>query len=206
MNLRTTLVLAAVLFLSGCAAGQKFGYSEASFAVGRVPAGAPVAVAVLDARPYVLEGRKPESFVGLSRGGYGNPFDVTTRSGAPLAADMTTALATAIGAAGREARAVPVPAKGGVEGAKAALAGAGAERLLLFRLVEWKTDTMARTGLDYILTLDVMDRGGTVLATERIYGKEVSGSAIGSAEKDARRWFGEKFQRLLSAPAIAAAL
>lgn len=43
------------------------------------------AVAVQDRRPYVLDGDKDADFVGIQRGGFGNPFDVITTSGRPLA-------------------------------------------------------------------------------------------------------------------------
>jgi hypothetical protein len=201
-----TLVLAALLALGGCAMGQKFGYSDAALTLRQVPRTSDLAVAVLDARSYVLQGRKRESFVGLSRGGYGNPFDVTTRSGAPLASEMADAIARSLGDEGRKIRVVKVEPSGGPDAARKALAATGAERLLLFTLSEWKTDTLARTGLDYDLKLEVLDRDGRPLAAQTLAGKEVSGSAILSAEKDARRWFAEKFASLLADPAVAAAL
>ena len=125
-----TLVLAALLALGGCAMGQKFGYSDAALTLQQVPRTSDLAVAVLDARSYVLQGRKGESFVGLSRGGYGNPFDVTTRSGAPLASEMADAIARSLGDEGRKIRVVKVEPTGGPDAARKALAATGAERLL----------------------------------------------------------------------------
>jgi hypothetical protein len=42
-----------------------------------------LAVAVHDERSEVASGDKNPAFVGLLRGGYGNPMDVRTASGAP---------------------------------------------------------------------------------------------------------------------------
>jgi hypothetical protein len=54
------------------------------------------AVGVQDRRPYVISGNKDEHFVGLSRGGYGNPFDVTTASGKALADEFAGAIANGL--------------------------------------------------------------------------------------------------------------
>jgi len=82
----------------------------------------------------------------------------------------------------------------------------GSDRLMLFTLNEWKTDTMVRTGLNFNVTLDVLDRTGTALARSQISGKEVSGSSIVSAEKDAKAWFAAKVAELLRDDAVAKAL
>ena len=49
-------------------------------------------LAVQDFRPYVLNGDEEPGFVGLQRGGYGNPFDVTTLTGRPMTEDMAEAM------------------------------------------------------------------------------------------------------------------
>lgn len=204
--IRTVPAILAAVLLTGCAVGQKFNYATTSIPLQVVPAASNVSVAVLDARPYVVAGKKKESFVGLSRGGYGNPFDVTTSGGGPLATDMSSALVGALGGSGRTVTPVAVKPADGVDGARRALAASGAQKSLLLTLREWKTDTMARTGLDYDVTLDVLDPSGRSLASKALSGKEVAGSAIMSAEKDAQRWFGDKVAQLLADPAVAAAL
>ena len=199
-------LLLATLVLDGCAYGQKFSYAEGRVALLPGRSDTPAAVAVLDQRSYIVNLDKKENFVGLSRGGYGNPFNVKTRSGAPMAADMATAVARALEANGQPATALVVPVAGGTEGAKSALMRSGAERLMLFTLREWKTDTLARTGLWFDMTLDVFDAAGEALASKHISGQEVSGGSIVSAEKDAQKWFSEKIGLLLDNRDIASAL
>ena len=63
-------------------------------------------MATQDRREYVLSGNKDPQFVGLQRGGYGNPFDVRTSDDRPLAEDMTTAIVAAM--AGRGFQPVPI--------------------------------------------------------------------------------------------------
>ena len=89
----TTLMLG--ILTSGCAIGVKHDYSypEANW---DVQTNKSVTVAVHDQRSYIVDGNKTPNFVGLSRGGWGNPFDVVTVSGRPLATDMTTAVANGL--------------------------------------------------------------------------------------------------------------
>jgi hypothetical protein len=197
-------LVAAVL--SGCAVGQKFSYSDSSIVLRRVDAGRTTAVTVLDQRKYVKNGNKSESFVGLSRGGYGNPFDVDTKSGAPMASEMATSIAAALRAKGLTVQTVTVRPADGFEGARHALIRTGSDRNLLFTIEEWKTDTMMRTGLDFDITLDILDNSGNKLAQNRVYGKEISGSSILSAAKDAQAWFAAKVSELLRDESIEKAL
>ena len=203
---RLCAMLIAVAALAGCAVGQKFSYADGHIALLANRSDTPTAVAVLDQRPYILSGDKRENFVGLSRGGYGNPFNVRTRSGAPMAADMAAGIVRALEANGQPAQAVIVPPAEGIDGAKDRLKFTRAERQLLFILREWKTDTLEHTGLWFDVTLDVFDESGETLASKQISGKEVSGGSIVSAEKDAQKWFSEKVGQLLDNRDVAAAL
>lgn len=186
-----------VVSLSGCAVGQKFSYNDISINLGSAGAVRNSSIAVLDQREYVKNGSKSETFVGLSRGGFGNPFDVETRSRGALASEMAAAIAASMQGNGAKVQTVIVRPADGPEGARQALLRSEADRLLLFTLNEWKTDTMFRTGLDFDVTLDVFDRGGKSLAHSRVSGREVSGASILSAEKDAQRWFAAKVYELL---------
>jgi len=206
MTARVVAVLLAAAVLGGCVVGKNFDYTGGHIALLPGRSDTPAAVAVLDQRSYIVSRDKHENFVGLSRDGYGIPFNVTTRSGAPMAADMATAMARALEANGQPAAAIVVPVTGGTEGAKSALMSTGAERLMLLTLKEWKTDTMTRTGLWFDVTLDVFDARGELLASRHISGKEVAGGSIVSAEKDAQRLFGEKIGELLDNRDVASAL
>ena len=89
---RLLVIAAAFVALGGCAIGNKYDYEVASIELPVVGTNE-IGVAVVDRRPYVVSGDKQPDFVGLQRGGFGNPFDVTTKSGNPMAADMQVALA-----------------------------------------------------------------------------------------------------------------
>ena len=77
--MRLLIVALSAVALAGCAVGNTYDYQAADIGLPVVGKGK-VGVAVVDRRPYVLSGDKEADFVGLQRGGFGNPFNVTTRS------------------------------------------------------------------------------------------------------------------------------
>ena len=74
---RLLLHVLGALLIAGCAAGNQYDYSGSDLALPITGSG-DIGVAVLDVRPYVLNGDKKPDFVGLQRGGFGNPFDVSS--------------------------------------------------------------------------------------------------------------------------------
>jgi hypothetical protein len=157
-------VVALLLALGACAAGNRYDYSNA---IGGLPVSGKgnIAVDVIDARPYVVNGEKTADFVGIQRGGFGNPFDVRTASGGPLAGEMRTGIVNALQKQGFTV----VPASD------------AAPRKLQLKVLEWKTDVMARMKVQYDLNLGVLDAQGKVLATSRTQGEEVLGGGFETA-------------------------
>lgn len=200
------------VFVSGCAFGNKHRYDDASLEL-QATVGAPVVVAVTDQRPYVLDGDKLPQFVGLQRAGYGNPFDVTTESGRPLASDMADSICTSLVRKGRPC----VPSVSiGADVATARQAGidacgsSGSPRLLLITIREWKADTYNNTSLYFDLSAEVVDATGALLGQNRFQGREeVQGSFLNppaAARENVPVAYRKKFEQLLNAPRIAGAL
>src|SRR5207302_9813125 len=141
--MRLAAVLCAATLAGGCAVGNQHVYHGATAEIG--PNGnTSVAVATQDLRPYVASGEKAPNFVGLSPGGVGNPFNVTTASGNALAQDFSATIARSLELKGYKVTAVIVT------------------------INEWKSDTMMNTALYYDLLLRVYDVGGNQLAENRI--------------------------------------
>ena len=84
-----TIIIAGLS--GGCAVGQKYHYDNV---IGDlyVSGNKTIGVVTQDKRPYILSGKKTINFVGIMRGGYGNPFNVVTESGQPLVDDMTQSI------------------------------------------------------------------------------------------------------------------
>ena len=169
----------------------------------RMATSAPVALAVQDRRPYVVSQNKPESFVGLSRGGFGNPFDVNTASGQPMALDMRDSIVAGMRAKGIDVKALTVSPADGADKVQRAMAATGARKLLLVTLTEWKSDLMISAALIYDVTLVVQDDKGTELARTHTHGRDNLGPSPHSSVGPA---FSRKFETLFDDEKILQAL
>jgi hypothetical protein len=99
MTKQSALLVLICFTLGGCAFGRTQDYLLAHPSL-QYSSKERLAVGVQDRRPYILNRDKEENFVGLQRGGYGNPFDVRTASGLPLTEEMTKVLASALAQSG----------------------------------------------------------------------------------------------------------
>ncbi|MGH8602580.1 MAG: hypothetical protein ACREXR_07315 [Gammaproteobacteria bacterium] len=184
------------LVLVGCAFGRKQDYLQAH-PVLELTQEAPLAVGVQDRRPYILDHDKDEDFVGLQRGGYGNPFDVGTQSKQALAEDMAKVLTVALGRSG--AMVTPVKLSPSLSKAEAigALQSTNAEKSLLLLLYEWKSDTYNGTEIIYELEMEAIDKQGKVLARKRAQGIDQLGAAFWDPQGHAQEAVPAAFQRKL---------
>src|SRR5262245_29147390 len=158
---------ACVLAAGGCAAGRQHTYDDARLRLYQRGSHS-VAVATRDERAYVVGGEKAPDFTGVQRSGLGVPFDVTTRSGRPLADDFTAVILRALGEHGYGAQAVAAPPGQPLQQTMAALAATRAQRLMVVRMFEWKADTYQSVGLRYHLVLDVFDEDGRPLGQSMV--------------------------------------
>ena len=71
---------------AGCVVGQRQSFANVQVAIN--PGTTTIALAVVDRRPYVVSGETSPTYVGTLRNTFGNPFDVTTESGASLAKEI----------------------------------------------------------------------------------------------------------------------
>jgi hypothetical protein len=203
--MKTAALMAMVLALAGCAVGNQHAYTAETPQLSANGA-RPVAVGTEDARPYVVSRAKPPSFVGLSRGGFGNPFDVTTASGAPLADDFSATIARALQQKGFKSTVVDVGELGRKPDARALVSRPPADRLALITINEWKSDTFMQTSLTYEVTLRVYGAEGEQLATNRIAGRDnLGGDAInppGHAKTAVPPAYRRKLEQLFDSEAV----
>jgi hypothetical protein len=200
---------ALLLSLCACAAGNTHRYGDLVAELPYTGSGK-VAVATSDQRPYVLDGSKALTFVGLSRGGFGNPFNVVTDSGKPFADELSGLIVRSLAAKGFDAIAVSA---GKDEDAAAILAKArtaGAPRTVVVTVREWKSDTYINTALHYDLQLQVLAETGKVLGEAVQSGKDDLGGSAWNPPSHARtvvpRALQHKLEALFADPAVAAAL
>ncbi len=167
-------------------------------------------IATHDERVYVLSGEKEPDFVGLSRGGYGNPWDITTSSGKPLAEDVTAAIEQSLKKKGFAPVPVIVAAGDKQDTVLKKLTETKADRLLLIQMAEWKSDTYVSTGLFYDVIATVYDAQGKALAEKSIKGYDKLGGSFWDPPSHAKKAvpdaFARKFEELLNSTEIQDAL
>jgi len=194
------------ILLVGCAIGNTYDYSRANVDLA-VQGHSELGVAVIDQRPYVLNGDKNANFVGLQRGGFGNPFDVRTESGRPLAVEMAEAMESELKENGFKVYDLRVTDSGPT--VVATVIKAAKPRNVILMIHEWKTDAMMSFGLSYNLSLQVMDESANLLAEARTYGakEKLGGAGFESANSiSAANAFSSKLGKLFNDPGVMSAL
>ncbi len=207
--MRHLVPLALAALLAGGCGGFQHPYAGVTPEVG-YPVKGRVAVAVHDQRAEVVNGSRPESFAGLLRGGYGNPFDVTTASGQPLAKEFQSSLADALTRAGAQVVRVDLAPATKPDAARQQVLAAGADKALLVTLRMWRADTYVNVNLDHDVLLVVLGRRGQVLATKELKGAERIGTSLvnpgGESVEVVPPAYRRKLEALFADPAVAAAL
>ncbi len=206
IRLTTILFLTSLIaLLGGCAVGVTHQYDNGTPDI-NASAGKKLGVGVQDRRLYIVSREKPETFVGLSRGGFGNTFDVSTSSGKPLADDFTKTLQTALSVKGVKVTTVSLPLGIAETEAIKRLAVSG-DKAVLIILNEWKADTYMNTSLAYDVQAIVIDASGKVLSRKQITGKDnLGGSSINPPEHSRSAVpaaFRRKLEELFASPEIA---
>lgn len=204
------MALVCGLILSGCAIGNKHNYRDVIASLPVMASGSAV-VATHDRRPYILSGAKPQNFVGLQRGGYGQPFDVST-GGETFASSFSAAVCNSLRKVGSGCEvAQTVPSEEPSQVIQKVLQRRP-QRGLIFTVNEWKSDGMVRASLRYDVTLSVIDSGGVILASKQVQGNDVTADSIWvmspprAARKGALAALKTKMEELLGAPNVVAAL
>lgn len=157
MFARTLLITLVASVLGGCAIGQKTDYTNGYVDFNKFEFNdeGGCKITVVDKRPYIVSGRKPPTFTGIARGGYGNPFNVNTKSGEPMAADLTRLFAKSYQAV------IGSTCIAGSDGA--------ARKEITYTLNEWKTDVMRRGRFIYDVDTSVAIAGDEV-SNEKVTG------------------------------------
>jgi hypothetical protein len=133
-----------------------------------------VAVAVLDTRPYIRNKERDPSYVGVLRGGYGNPFVERTVSGAPLADDMLVTIGDSLRARGFAIVALQTSLNDTPASVMTQFGAASAQRLVLLELNEWRSDylpkayTPERSNLFIDVKMTVLDQKKKQLTAKQL--------------------------------------
>ena len=207
MNRLIQLILLGLL-LQSCAFGQRIPYHKAGSLDIQAAGRHTLAIGVQDQRPYVVSKAKSEDFVGLSRGGFGEPFDVVTASGSPLAEDMAMSLGMAFQNKGYSVTSVKLRPGANREDVLRAFRSTQSKRAVLVRLKEWKTDSFWTTALHYSVYVEIFDESGNLLAGNQVSGKDkIEGIRFRSDLAEVMPpVFASKMEQLINNPRVKSAL
>jgi hypothetical protein len=172
------------------------------------PSNGDIAVAVWDARPYVLAGEKSPEWVGLQRSGWGIPYGVHTQSNTPLSQEFAQSILNSFRQSGVTTNSVAIPNRTPSEEAVTKILPSRG-KVALLEISEWKTDTLSDINFSYDLNLKVWNNG-ILVANERTHGEEkLKGSMwnpIGASERVAVAKQKEKLDQLFSSASVRNAL
>lgn len=206
---RKIFLFVAFLGLSACAVGNEHNFSNLDSSIFD-QATVPLAVGVHDQRSFVLSGEKTSDFVGLSRGGYGNPFDVTTVSGLSLAEDILDSVVAALRDKGSNATPVSLAFPLSPAEAVDRLIETGRDRLVLVTIKAFKSDTFVNVRFVYNVVLQVFDGSGGEVASSQVSGdRNLGGSFMNPpshAKKAVPKAYNDIMDELFSQPQIRAAM
>ena len=152
--------------MSGCAIGNHYDYQSVRAPLPQASKKCTISVVTVDQRADVLKASVQDNYVGMTRGGYGNPFRVYTKSGAPLSEDLTRAIVSSLNSSGYQATAVTVNPVTNEASAKAQLLAASTDRHILVTINKWESDTLINTDLNTDINVQVYDHSGKQLANE----------------------------------------
>jgi hypothetical protein len=163
-----------------------------------------VSIGVHDQRPYVIDVNKAPTYTGTMRGGFGNPWDMSTQSDKPLSDDIAFAVSSGFKRLGSSADPVAISYKDDQQTALSKLKAKGTERIVLITLKEFRSDTYAKAGFFIDAILKIYDREGKELGGSSISHKDVgTGDGTVQSPEDAARLY---LSRLLNDPAVRTAL
>lgn len=175
-------IIFVALFMTGCAVGNKYSYQTSDMALPiKASENKTVVLLVNDLRPYILSGDKAPNFVGLQRGGFGNPFDVTTTSGQAMTKDMSIAIADGLEETGYHV--INVEEKADINHLISTAVNQGASRIIVLEVHDWKSDIYMSLTLHCDLKLSVYNADGTQLAeNSSSFVRAIGGAQIGASK------------------------
>jgi len=174
-----------------------------------------LAVAVQDQREYIVSKMNKPQLCGIIRGGFGNPFYVTTTSGRPLAEDMCESLSNSLNKKGYQAISVNIATDCAYNDVLKKLTEKGAQQAVFLGFKEWKPDGIGggNLGLNYDFKLQVVNSSGNVTAEKDLSGHDNLGKLRGigmrlmkAYEKKVSDAFQQKLEEMFNSPDIIRAM
>jgi hypothetical protein len=206
------LAVSMVLFLSACMSVPDAEQSAPTISFSTSQS---VTVAVIDNRPYVLNGDKERYFSGLSRDSFGVPWSLPTYNKQP----MSDLLQDRVLAGLKNQNVAVTPLKNAssatVSNISTWVAASGSDKSLVIVLNEWKTNWLpdgyvfnASHHIDFIYNVDiqVFDNKGKLMTSEKFYGEETEDQDGMNIYAQFHKIYKHKLEEFINSPKISSAL
>ena len=210
MHRRFLLALTLLIALSACKQGGNDEFVAVEPAQTVLGENA-ISASVIDQRPYVVNGKESDRFIGTTISRWGKNTDVHTESGHPLSEELTDELVNALDRRGVAAAGLPLP-KGTPEAATlAAFQVHGTERMVVVQIYEFRIKAISHVTARWHLEAFVYDRSGNIQARRATQGFEPIGGIRridqkGNGTDIAMREIILRLSNLLDEPVISRAL
>jgi hypothetical protein len=156
------ILILLVVFICGC-----YSVSLNKLALNKVETNQKILVAVLDHRPYIVDQDKDPGFVGLVRGGYGNPFNFKTDSGKPLSDELANILARSVNGSP-----IVTHFTDSEKNIVDRFDKVNNDKLVVLEFWEWKIDSMIDAWFYVDAQLSVFNTNGSKIASTKIVEKK----------------------------------
>lgn len=167
--------------------GNKHPYNEVSIGC-KINSSKSIAIAVHDQRSYVMDSGKTPDYCGNMRSGVGIPYDIHTKSGIPVAAEMENIICNAMIKNGNTVQKVATSHAQKTEQVIENLKITNADRLIYIKMLEWKTDTYMKADLYCLMQLFAYNSTGELIAETTVKAsREAFGGSFWNPKKAARK-------------------
>lgn len=170
-----------------------------------------VAIGVLDARPYVVNGEKHAKYIGQFQLSMGDPYDAFTKSKQPMAHVFTDKLPALLGEQFPQLKTVYLDAGMSKQESVVKLLETGASKVILITLKEWRSLTKIDTSLRFDVQLETFNSDKQLLAYKRVQGHDTFGGAtvagpITNAKRTLPHAYRQKMQAVFSDSLVMASI
>ena len=179
---RFLIALTLTVTLSACASANLSGLN-----FGRNQANSCVDIYVQDIRPYVVNGDKGADFVGILRGGFGQPHDYSTEKGTSLASEIGNALETSFFEGDAEY----------IDDEPKRVSPGGCKSMVL-TMREWKIDAFVNAWFELDADMNVYDSSGQKIASKTLKRKDPLDGSFWDPESAAEENFVNETQSTLT--------
>lgn len=191
------------------ATGNKHPYHEVEVDF-NISGSSNILLAVHDQRTEMINNKKEPNFVGYMRSGVGIPYNISTRSGHPLAEDIAGIVSRGLAKSGFSVKIFPTSPNETHEQLVEKLLAAKEGMPVVLHLTEWHSDCYQVVWYHYNLVLQVYGSDGNFLGQKVIEGKESLGGSFWNPPKHARKVLPpalkKRLEELFNSPEITAIL